>query len=395
MSESTGAGGSTAPAKDRRVTACRRVLLGIAIGLVVLVLGSSWLFSGKIYTGALEVRPATHDQTITVVATRDDSITLRETGEAEDGLRQRNVYGLIWAGGYGRLSGSPQILGSEVTREFALLEGTAPAQGALARLDRDAFPAENPGLALGHPPDDVTFASEAGKFQAWFMPGSGETWAILVHGQRGTRAEMLRPMAATVKVGLPSLDISYRNDEGAPQDPKGIYGFGRTEWVDLQGAAQYALDHGAARLVLIGYSMGGSIVASFLERSALASYVSRVILDAPNLSLGETIGFQAPSFLPQPLTSLAKRVASARYDIDWDAVDYLKDTRWLEVPALVFHGTADTTAPIELSERLAEAHPDLVELVKVDGAAHVASWNRDPQVYNRRMTVFLTGKRSR
>jgi uncharacterized protein len=50
--------------------------------------------------------------------------------------------------------------------------------------------------------------------------------------------------------------------------------YGLTEWRDLAAAAQYALARGARRLLLVGYSMGGAIVVSFLEHSPLAARVA-------------------------------------------------------------------------------------------------------------------------
>ena len=77
--------------------------------------------------------------------------------------------------------------------------------------------------------------------------------------------------------------ITYRNDLGEPESPDGFHWYGQHEWKDLEGAARYALEHGAEELILVGYSMGGGIVMNFLYRSPLANKVEGVILDAPML----------------------------------------------------------------------------------------------------------------
>jgi alpha-beta hydrolase superfamily lysophospholipase len=135
--------------------------------------------------------------------------------------------------------------------------------------------------------------------------------------------------------------------------------------------------------------MGGAISLSFLENSTLADEVVAVVLDAPALKLGAMVDAEAadtnlpllPISVPMPLTAVAKAVAAFRFDVDWDAIDYLDRASELTVPILVFHGVEDETVPVELSRRFAEARPDLVELVEVAGADHVRSWNVDPEVY--------------
>ena len=70
-------------------------------------------------------------------------------------------------------------------------------------------------------------------------------------------------------------------------------------------------------------------------------------------------------------------------------MDYLDDTSWLRAPALVFHGTADTTVPIATSRELAREQPRRVTLVTVPGTEHVRSWNTDPTAYDGRVARFL------
>ena len=85
----------------------------------------------------------------------------------------------------------------------------------------------------------------------------------------------------------------------------------------------------------------------------------------------------------------AKKLAAARYDVDWAALDYLTDTSWLTMPALVFHGTADKTVPVATSRELEQDKTSLVTLVETLGVEHVRSWNDDPAAYVARIRKFL------
>ena len=121
-----------------------------------------------------------------------------------------------------------------------------------------------------------------------------------------------------------------------------------------------------------------------------------LVLDAPMLDFGETVSFGARQLkvplighLPESLTWTAKKIAATRYGIDWHALDYLSDTSWLTVPALVFHGTADTTVPIATSRELARDRPRLVTLVETRGVEHVRSWNADPRAYDAHVRTFV------
>jgi fermentation-respiration switch protein FrsA (DUF1100 family) len=93
--------------------------------------------------------------------------------------------------------------------------------------------------------------------------------------------------------------------------------------------------------------------------------------------------------LPSSLTAVAKWMAGWRFGVDWSELDYLADADAFEVPFLVFHGTADTTVPIATSEELRRSRPDLVTLVRCEGAEHIECWNLDPQAYADRVHAFV------
>ncbi len=165
---------------------------------------------------------------------------------------------------------------------------------------------------------------------------------------------------------------------------------GLTELRDLQAAARYALSHGARRLVLVGYSMGGAIVAQFMERSPLARNVAGLVLDAPALSWKAILSFNAtemglPSFAADPV----EWAIGARIDADWNNLDALAHPGDFHLPILLFHGTEDKLVPIASSDQFAKELPGWVTYYRVPHAGHTEAWNVDPGLYEQRLTAFL------
>ena len=127
----------------------------------------------------------------------------------------------------------------------------------------------------------VTIPEPLGPAPAWLVPGGRKRWAIVVHGMGAPRGLPLLPVLHNA--GLSTIVMSYRNDPGAPPSPDGLTHLGADEWHDLDAAAGYAVQHGARRLTLVGYSMGGAMVCDFLRRSQRAGLVADVVLDSPVL----------------------------------------------------------------------------------------------------------------
>lgn len=374
----------------------RIAVVVVAVLAVVFYAAGGWYFSGQIHSGGLRVNPGTVKMDLRVTHVDNGTITLRELEGRDTALRSGEVYGLKWGAGYAQVSGAPTATGADVTRRFTLLTGSPPTVGMPAGLARDAYP-DDPTVALGRPVQQVSFISPLGGMPAWFVAGTSDTWAVLVHGVTASRTEMLRMMRTTVHAGMPSLDIAYRNDTGAPADPSHRYQYGRTEWRDLDGAVQYALAHGAHSVVLVGASMGGGIIAAFMQHSPHAGSVTALALDAPMVSFSRAVNLAASRKalpvlglpVPDSLTWTAKRIAAVRYDLNWSAGDYLRDTGRDRVPTLLFHGDADTRVPISGSATLAAEQPDHVSFVVTHRAGHLESWNTDPQRYDRLLAQFL------
>lgn len=63
----------------------------------------------------------------------------------------------------------------------------------------------------------------------------------------------------------------------------------------------------------------------------------------------------------------------------------------LDTPTLILHGAQDDSAPIQLSQALRDARPELVELETFD-AAHTLAWNTDPDRWQATVTSWLRAR---
>ena len=312
--------------------------------------------------------------------------------QVRDEWKRSGLWGLSWDEGYAQMGEILRVDEQQVVREFS------PMMGALKPGDRvrtELWPfSDDPYRAFGLSARKVSFFSPLGEFCASLIDGSSKTWVIFVHGKLPPRKTPIAyPILPTVaELGLPSLLITYRNDVGELPSPDGFHWYGLTEWEDLEGAVSYAQEQGVESVILVGYSMGGAIVTNFLYRSPLAAKVRGVILDAPMLDLGSAIDHRVRERgLPVFLSWIGKFLAQVRFDVDWKALNYLSRADELATPILLFHGDADTVVPVETSDALAQARPDVVSYHRVPDATHARSWNINPERYEATVREFLAG----
>jgi hypothetical protein len=361
----------------------RRWLIGGAIAVVAIAIGAavSWHFSSAVvvpdhsdWSRQTKVEGLSHSRI--VLARNEDS-------------ERPGVYGLEWPGGHAVLGAILTEDDDTVTRKLRAVHGYLVA-GMDAGIESGVYVGD-PHQAFGLPTEDVDVPDELGPMPEWLVPATGKTWAIVVHGINGSPQNGLRLVPAMHRAGMPTMLITYREDLGAPDSPDGYHHMGLTEWRDLQAAARYALSHGARRLVLAGYSMGGAIVAQFMEKSRLAKRVAGLVLDAPVLDWRRTLEFNAtqmglPSFSVLPV----EWAVGARIDADWDSLDALAQPEDFHLPILLFHGTDDKVVPISGSDDFAAELPRWVTYYRAPEAGHTQSWNVDPRLYERRLGTFLS-----
>jgi uncharacterized protein len=375
--------------KRRRWKITLLVAIGVAFVGAGALAGFGLYYSESLKSGALKPDYGPEKFDLRVAALEDGRITLAATKEAKgDGdWAKPGSFGIEWLGGYAQAGSILQLESGTVAREFTPVNGDLKV-GDAVRLDSFAFPGD-PLEARRVPFEDVTFSSELGALPAWLVKGDPAVWAIFVHGKGANRREALRMLPAVTQSRLSSLVITYRHDKEAPQSPDGFYRYGESEWRDLEAAAQYAANHGAKRLVLVGYSMGGGIVLSFMQQSALAERVEALVLDSPMLDLSATVD-HGTSRVPGVLNKFGKKVSGLRFQIHWGRLNYLERAGDLRVPVLLFHGDGDDRVPVETSDNLAQARPDIVTYIRTPGAGHVRSWNTDASAYEKQVRDFLS-----
>lgn len=353
----------------------------VIVVILIAIAAAGWSFSSDV----LVPNYSAWSDPIEVKAVRTHRIVLeKSTDTARPGF-----YGLDWEGGHAVLGPVVSTTDNSVTRKLKVVRGYLVPGVEDARLDTNVY-SGNPLQTFGLPYADAPIKGELGTMPAWLIPGRSSTWAIVVHGINDTPQVGLRIMPELHRLELSTLLITYREDQGAPESPDGFHHMGLTEWKDLQAAAQYALALGAKRLVLIGYSMGGSLVTQFLEHSPLASRTAAVVLDAPALNWKSILEFNAeemgfPGFFALPV----EWGIGARIDADWNSLDAIEHTEALRYPTLLFHGEQDQVVPIKTSEEFAAKLPESVTFYAVPRADHTQSWNVDPPLYNRRLRHFL------
>lgn len=372
---------------------------GAAAVLTAAAAGAVGYYARRIVEAPADLVPRPRHPDDHVVVRRVDGDTVVLEGRA--GAR-RGVWGLAHDDGYARVT---ELLGEAEDgadrRRLEIVSGEPPAVGAEGELDAAAYPPDPTTVPV--PFEQVSYDSPLGPAPAWLFSESGadrrtHTWAVHVHGRSTRYHEAFRLVPALAAAGLPSLAIAYRNDPDGPRVPDGRSRLGATEWRDVEAAVRFALERGARDVILIGYSMGGTIAMTCAVRSAVRSRLRALVLDAPVLDWTPVMRRAAlerglPAAVVPLLIPPAMMLASRLAGFDWDLVRH--DPAALTLPTLLVHGEADPVVPIERADVLASARPELVTYLRVPSAGHVRSWNHDPEEYEATLRGFLVAALAR
>ena len=255
--------------------------------------------------------------------------------------------------------------------------------------------------------ENVLIGSPSGPCPAWLFPAApdapaSDVWVIQIHGRGGNRAECLRAVPVLHSMGMTNLVVSYRNDGEAPRTRGGAYALGASEWRDIDSAIGYALRHGARRILLMGWSMGGAIALQTAVSSGNRGSIVGLVLESPVVDWRSVLRFQArEQGVRDPLPELAMTLLASPLTARWggaddaipfDRLDMLARAEELDVPILILHSDDDGFVPADASHALAAARPDIVTMPHFTGARHTKLWNYDQTGWTRAITDWVAAQ---
>lgn len=362
-----------------------RVLLGGAVVLVAVWVGLGWLHANQIRSEFLVPRSHLAGPPVEVVGNEAGRVLL-ERGEASE---REGTWGLRGDTSYAQMSTIVRIDDATVERGMTTLEGEV-AIGDAMLIDPDAFTGD-PLTAHRIGFEELITPSDIGPHPGWFIDGRRSTWVVFIHGRGDDRlTESLRLIPSLVEDGYPVMVTSYRNDVGATPSDGGLRTWGLDEWRDVEAVVALGQRKGAKDFVLIGSGFGASIVSMFLHESDLVGVVRAVVYESPVLDLEEVVrSWSAASGTPRVVGWLGRRLATARFAIDWEELDQPSRAEEFDVPMLLLAGGEDAITDPDDTEAFAEALGDQATYERFEQAAHTDLWNIDRARYEATIRLWL------
>ncbi|MFC5338266.1 alpha/beta hydrolase [Leucobacter denitrificans] len=252
---------------------------------------------------------------------------------------------------------------------------------------------------LGYRVERTSFESEIGELDAWIVRPRWprkRRWAVHVHGRGARPEETFRGIAPLARAGVTSLIINYRNDEQQPPGHGSRYGLGISESRDVDAAVGRALDLGAERVTLVGWSMGGTASLLAAADGVNRHHIDGIILDSPGIDWPEILRWhtrlkRAPLWIANVgMRMLRAGLVSSGEEggIDVQSLRPEHFASRLSVPTLVLASPDDRYVPWAGARELAGLCPEHVQLVTISGARHVRLWNVDPERWEQAVLDF-------
>lgn len=285
-----------------------------------------------------------------------------------------------------------------VERRIHPLDSGPASLGALVDWTPDVF--FEPSAVAGRF-EEVHIPTAYGAAPAWLFQGKKtDTWVIHIHGSWTDRSIMFRDVHAFSPLGFTSLVPSFRSDQEVSPPQAESSHLGQTEWRDVESAVAYAAAHGARRIVLSGWSMGGTIALLTAERSAYRDQIVGIVLVGPVTSWRKTITAGAarvgvPAIGAGLVMSLLQAPPFARMlgleePINFNALEWIDIPNRVAVPTLVLHSYTDQEVPWDISAAFQRANPDTVTLIPLPEAHHTQEWNASPLTFTNELTNWIS-----
>ena len=240
--------------------------------------------------------------------------------------------------------------------------------------------------------DEATVKSDDG-LKLWgkiyLQDNKSDKWAIIAHGYTSNHEDM-QPIALNFynqgyNVLTPDMR-AHGNSEGE------YIGMGWLDRKDMLKWIDYviSLDKNT-QIALYGESMGGATVM-MTSGEDLPSNVKAIVEDCGYTSvlemfkkeLNERFGLK-----PFPILNAAEVVTQLRAKYNFTEASALEQVKKSKTPMLFTHGGNDTYVPTKMIYELYEAANVEKDMLIIDGAAHGAAPDVDPETYYEKVFSFL------
>ncbi|NQX25651.1 alpha/beta hydrolase [Curtobacterium sp. VKM Ac-2852] len=364
-------------------------VIGVAAGAATLTAIAAATAAGVVVAKkAIHPRPK---RTVTVVDVDDDVITV----PSDEQTRCPGEYRVYFHDGQHSILVGDVLDddGRHVRRTILGEPATVPA--ADDKLVWSGYLLDTPA-SVSASFQEAAITADGDTRKAWYFPVEGAiTWAIHVHGIHSGRQAILRAVPDTLSAGMSSLVIGYRGDV---EDGRGLPAtFGNDEWHDLDAAMRHAVDHGAERLVLVGWSMGATIALHAAARSALRDRIDAMILVCPALDWFAALrAGAAKAGFPGFLGSLGALTLTIPGVARFAGLRKAIPRRWMRptppagLPILLIHSSGDRDVPLEVSKRFAATPGAAATLVEIAPCPHGMELNREPELFHGSIARFLS-----
>lgn len=216
-----------------------------------------------------------------------------------------------------------------------------------------------------------------------------DKWVIIAHGYTSS-SENIQPIALNFfnegyNVLTPDLR-AHGKSEGKYIGMGWLDRKDMVKWIDL--IVERDAD---SQIVLYGESMGGATVMMTAGED-LPSNVKAIVEDCGYTSVYEMFTAELNNRFglpPFPIMDAARVVTNIRAKYDIKSASALEQVKKSKTPMLFTHGSNDTYVPTEMVYRLYEAASVEKDILVIDGAAHGAAPDVDPETYYNKVFEFV------
>ncbi|MDO1605678.1 alpha/beta hydrolase [Lactobacillus sp. YT155] len=230
------------------------------------------------------------------------------------------------------------------------------------------------------------------KLVAAYVPAEKPTkkTVVVAHGFMGKKEDMAQQIKMFHDMGY---NVLAPDDRAHGQSEGEVIGYG---WTDKDDYAKWvnkviAKDGTDSQIVLYGISMGGATVM-MMSGINLPSQVKAIVEDCGYSSLKDELFYEAGNLYnipPVPLVKILSWVTIVKGGYDpyvASSVDQLKNNH---LPVFFIHGGKDDFVPTNMVYKNYKATKGPKELWVIKGVGHAKSFEKNPQLYQNKVTKFL------